>query len=188
MPTKPPNVIATDRLLLRQWQDSDYTPFARLNADPAVMEFFPAPLSRSESDALAVRIRGEITNNGWGLWAVEINNRAPFIGFVGLRWVTPPVPIAPCTEIGWRLSAEHWGKGYASEAALAALRFAFTTLELNEVVSFTATTNIRSQKVMERIGMQFTGETFEHPNVPLGNPLRSHVVYRLTADRWQSGA
>lgn len=180
--------IHTDRLRLRQWQDSDYEPFADLNADPAVMEFFPATLSRTESDALADRIRSEITENGWGLWAIKIKNVAPFIGFVGLAAVVSSIPIAPCVEVGWRLSANQWGKGYASEAASAALAVGFTTLQLSEIVSFTSATNLRSRRVMDRIGMIFDGETFNHPNIPASNPLRHHVVYRLSQERWRNGA
>lgn len=175
--------LDTPRLRLRQWRDADLAPFARLNADPAVMEFFPSVLSRKESDALAARIRDSMAERGWGLWAVEAPGVSPFIGFVGLDVPGPHVPVSPCVEIGWRISAEHWGKGFASEAARAALAVGFQRLALPEILSFTAVANRRSRAVMERIGMCFAGETFEHPSVPIGSPLRSHVVYRLARGR-----
>jgi RimJ/RimL family protein N-acetyltransferase len=171
--------LDTPRLRLRRWRDADLAPFAALNADPAVMEFFPSALSRGESDALAARIRASMAERGWGLWAVEVPGVSPFIGFVGLDVPGPHVPVSPCVEIGWRIATEHWGKGFASEAARAALAVGFERLALAEIVSFTAAANRRSRAVMERIGMRFAGETFEHPNVPVGSPLRSHVVYRL---------
>lgn len=174
-----PIEVDTPRLRLRQWRDADLAPFAVLNADPAVMEFFPSVLSRAESDALAARIRGSIAARGWGLWAVEAPGVSPFVGFVGLDEPGPHLPVSPCVEIGWRIAAAHWDKGYASEAARAALRVGFERLALHEIVSFTSAVNCRSRALMERIGMRFAGETFEHPNVPVGSPLRAHVVYRL---------
>lgn len=168
----------TPRLLLRGWQDSDLPAFAALNADPEVMKYFPAPLSRAESDAQASRIRQFMHQHGWGLWAVEVKQQAAFIGFVGLSVPGDDLPCSPCVEIGWRLAKEYWGKGYASEAAHGSLDVAFNTLKLLEVVSFTAEINLPSRRVMERIGMTFSGETFEHPRLPPGDPLRTHVLYR----------
>lgn len=177
---------ATDRLLLRQWRNSDYEPFARLNSDPVVMEYFPWLLDREKSDAVADKLRGRIREQGWGFWAVEVRGVAPFIGFVGLNRPDPPVPISPCVEIGWRLLSKYWGQGYASEAASAALRFGFEQLGLDEIVSYTATINLRSQRVMQRIGMQYNGEKFDHPSVPEESPLVEHVVYRLQRGEWQA--
>jgi RimJ/RimL family protein N-acetyltransferase len=171
--------IETERLRLRQWTDADLEPFAALNADPAVMEFFPSLLSRAQSDALAARIRTAIAERGWGLWAVEVPGVSRFVGFVGLDVPGANLPPSPCVEIGWRIAAAHWGRGYASEAARAALDVGFRRLGLREIVSFTSLINRRSRAVMERIGMRFDGETFEHPNVPPGSPLRTHVLYRL---------
>ncbi|KFK96819.1 MULTISPECIES: GNAT family N-acetyltransferase [unclassified Serratia (in: enterobacteria)] len=170
--------LQTARLRLREWQDSDLPAFAALNADPTVMKYFPARLNREESDALAERIRQFMQQHGWGLWAVEVKEGAPFIGYVGLAIPGDDLPCSPCVEIGWRLAAEHWSQGYASEAAQGVLNFAFNTLNLAEVVSFTAEINQPSRRVMERIGMTFSGETFEHPRLPVGNPLRKHVLYR----------
>lgn len=168
----------TTRLLLRGWQESDLPTFAALNADPEVMKYFPATLSRKESDAQASRIRQFMQQHGWGLWAVEVKQQAAFIGFVGLSIPGDDLPCSPCVEIGWRLAKGYWGQGYASEAARGALGVAFNILQLPEVVSFTAEINLPSRRVMERIGMNFSGETFEHPRLPLCHPLRKHVLYR----------
>ena len=172
---------ATPRLLMRQWRSSDRVPFAELNADPRVMEFFPAALAREESDAVAERCASLIGQRGWGFWAVELKTTGAFIGFVGLHTPTG-LPFSPCTEIGWRLAFDHWGQGFATEAAREALRVAFEVLRLEEIVSFTAVANRRSRAVMERLGMTASG-SFEHPSVPLGNPLREHCLYRLRRPR-----
>jgi RimJ/RimL family protein N-acetyltransferase len=184
-----PVELRTERLLLRQWRDSDLAPFAALNADPRVMEFFPSTLTRDASDALAHQARTLIAERGWGLWAVEAPGVSPFLGFVGLQNFGPHIPVSPRFEIGWRLAAEHWGRGYASEAARAAMEFAFSKLGLPALVSFTSEINLRSRAVMERIGMRFDGERFEHPNIPEGRPIRTHVVYRRSSsDRKPSTA
>lgn len=171
--------LQTQRLLLRQWRDGDLEPFAQLNADPQVMEFYPHPLTRQESDAIAHKIMGLIAERGWGLWAVELQSGGAFIGYVGLHVPSEELPFSPCVEIGWRLAAAYWGKGYATEAARAALSVGFERLGLPEVVSFTTVRNTRSRRVMERIGMHYHGEHFEHPALPEKSPLREHVLYRL---------
>jgi ribosomal-protein-alanine N-acetyltransferase len=172
--------IRTPRLELRRWRASDRAPFAALNADPRVMEFFPSVLNRTESDAFADRIETHFAEHGFGLWAVEIPGGAPFIGFVGLSTPRFEASFTPCVEIGWRLAASHWGGGFASEAARAALAHGFGTLGLREILSFTATPNVRSQAVMKRIGMSHAPEhDFEHPALPPGHWLRPHVVYRI---------
>ncbi len=178
--------IETGRLRLRQWCAADREPFAALNADPRVMEFFPAPLSRAESDSMADRCEGLITERGWGLWAVETRSGREFIGLVGLHAVAPELPISPGIEISWRLAAEHWGKGYATEAARGALRAGFVQLDFHDIVAFTAVGNNRSRAVMERIEMRNTGERFEHPNVPVGSVLRTHCLYRMTREQWET--
>lgn len=177
-----PIEFATQRLQLRQWRDADLAAFAALNADPQVMAHFPHTLSRQASNALAGRIRAEIAHRGWGFWAVEIKGCAPFIGFVGLHVPATALPFAPCVEIGWRLVADCWGQGYATEAARAALAIAFERLGLDEIVSFTARRNQRSQRVMQRIGMDYA-DTFQHPGLPVGHVLRDHVLYRLRRRR-----
>ncbi len=178
--------IDTPRLRLRQWCPSDREPFAALNADPKVMAFFPALLSRAESDSIADRCQSLIAEYGWGFWAVETRNTGEFIGFVGLHTPTYELPFSPCVEVGWRLAAKHWGNGYATEAARVALGVGFEQLALTDIVSFTTIGNVRSRAVMERLGMRDTAETFEHPNVPVGNALREHCLYRISLEQWQA--
>lgn len=171
--------IRTERLLLRRWTAADLEPFAALNADPEVMEHLPAPLSRADSDALARRADTFLAENGWGLWAVEVTDSGRFAGFTGLSPVRPSLPVAPAIEVGWRLARWSWGRGYATEAATAALRVAFEGIGLDEVLSFTAATNVRSQGVMRRLGMTHdAGDDFDHPDLPVSSPLRRHVLYR----------
>ena len=174
----------TERLRLRQWCATDREPFATLNADPKVMEFYPAPLSRTESDAMANRCQSLIAERGWGFWAVESRNTHEFVGFVGLHMPAPELPFSPCVEVGWRLAATHWGNGFATEAARGALRVGFERLGLQEIVSFTSVRNIRSRAVMERLGMRQESETFEHPAIPVGSSLRKHCLYRLSRAQW----
>ncbi len=175
----PAPTLQTPRLLLRPWRDEDLAPFAAMNADPRVMEFFPKPLDRAESDAAVARIREHFARHGFGLWAVEVPGVAGFIGFVGLVMQRFEAHFTPCVEIGWRLAVEHWGRGYATEAARAALDFGFANLDFDEIVSFTTPANVRSRAVMERIGMTRSPEDdFDHPVLPEGHPLRRHVLYR----------
>lgn len=175
----------TERLRLRQWRDEDREPFAELNADPRVMAFFPSVLSRADSDALLDRCKSLITEQGWGFWAVEKRDNGEFIGFVGLNRPAYDLPFSPCVEIGWRLGYEYWGKGYATEAAQSALQAGFERLGFPEIVSYTPVNNKRSRAVMERLNMRDSGETFAHPMVPAGSPLRTHCLYRLSFAQWQ---
>jgi RimJ/RimL family protein N-acetyltransferase len=170
--------LATPRLRLRPWRESDLEPFAVMNADPRVMEHLSGLKSREESDALAARIMAKFASRGWGLWAVEVVDGAPFIGFTGLAVPDFEAHFTPCTEIGWRLAHDAWGRGYATEAARAVLACGFDALGLEEIVSFTAVTNKRSAAVMERLGMRREGE-FDHPRFAEGNPIRRHVLYRI---------
>jgi RimJ/RimL family protein N-acetyltransferase len=167
--------IRTERLLLRRWIDGDREPFAALNADPVVMEHLPAPLSREESDSFADRVETGFSERGWGLWAVEVERC--FVGFTGLSVPTFEADFLPAVEVGWRFARSAWGNGYATEAAKASLRYGFEELGLEQVISFTATTNFASERVMQRIGMVRTGE-FDHPVLPEGHRLRRHVLYR----------
>ena len=173
--------IETPRLRLRQWTEVDKTPFAQLNADERVMAFFPSTLSRAESDGLADQIQSAIAQRGWGWWAVEVKNKYPFIGFVGLSIPSAELPFSPCVETGWRLGYPYWGKGYATEAAKAAVNFGFETLSLEKIVSFTALTNKRSQAVMQKLGMVRNPEPFLHPSVPEGHELQAHCLYELSS-------
>jgi ribosomal-protein-alanine N-acetyltransferase len=175
-----PRELRTERLWLRRWVPDDLAPFAALNADPRVMEYFPAVLSRAESDALAAQIEAEFEEHGFGLWAVEIPTAASFAGFIGLSVPRITTHFTPCVEIGWRLAPAYWGRGYAPEGARAVLEFAFDALGLDEVVSFTAVDNLRSRRIMEKIGMVHDpADDFDHPALPAGNRLRRHVLYRM---------
>ncbi|GAB6406670.1 GNAT family N-acetyltransferase [Pseudomonas sp. MHK4] len=177
--------LASARLLLRQWHDGDLVEFAAMCADPLVMRYFPAPLSRSESASLIDRVREHFAKHGFGLWALERKDTGQFIGFTGLGVVGFDAPFTPAVEIGWRLAREHWGLGYASEAAWTALRCGFDRLALNEVVSFTAISNLPSQKVMQAIGMHHDpADDFDHPRLALDHPLRRHVLYRISREQW----
>ena len=174
-------VIETPRLRLRPWTTQDLPAFAAMNADPRVMEYMPKLLSRAETEAMVARIGGHFESHGWGLWAVEVVGVTPFVGFTGLSVPSFQAHFTPCVEIGWRLAYEHWGRGYATEAAAAALAFGFGELGLDQVVSFTAKDNVRSRRVMERLGMTYSmADDFEHPNLAQGHRLRPHVLYRLS--------
>lgn len=166
------NELRTERLVLRRWREDDRKPFAALNADPLVMEHFPAPLSNAESDALVDRIEAGFDQHGYGLWAVE--REGEFLGFTGLQW-THGLPFDDALEVGWRLARHAWGFGYATEAALAAVQVGLE--HSDSVVSVTAVTNERSWRVMVRIGLQRM-KIFDHPRVPEGHPLRPHYLYR----------
>jgi len=182
------HTLRTPRLTLRQWRATDVPPFAALHADPAVMEFLGGCLSYRQSADFAVRAAHELARRGWGLWALERADGA-FLGCVGLAVPTFSAPFMPCVEVAWRLAREHWGCGYASEAARECLRFAFETLALPEVVAFTATGNARSRALMQRLGMRHdTGGDFEHPRLPAGHALRPHVLYRLARAHWAHAA
>jgi ribosomal-protein-alanine N-acetyltransferase len=179
-------ILTTARLRLRQWREEDLAPFAALNADPQVMEFFPKVLTRAESDAVAGRIRDHFARHGFGLWAVEAPGAADFVGFVGLAVPSFEAHFTPCVEIGWRLGREHWGHGYATEAASAALAFGFGARALDEIVAFTVPANIASRRVMGRLGMRrLPADDFEHPAIAEGHPLRPHVLYRLRRADWK---
>jgi RimJ/RimL family protein N-acetyltransferase len=176
--------LATPRLLLREWRNADRAPFAAMNADPAVMEFFPALQSREMSDASIDHWLDQFALQGWSNWAVELRATGEFIGFVGLSVPRRTLPFSPCVEIGWRLGRAYWGRGYASEAAMASLACGFGQLGLQEIVSFTALANLRSRAVMERIGMRNAQADFEHPALVEGHPLRRHCLYRITREEF----
>jgi 3-dehydroquinate dehydratase/shikimate dehydrogenase len=172
--------IKTKRLILRPWKEEDSEPFAALNADPRVMEYFPSTLSKEKSDHSISLMSGHIEKCGWGFWAASLIKTDEFIGFIGLEDVHFKAPFTPAVEIGWRLAFKHWGKGYATEGAKAALLYGFETLNLSEIVSFTAVQNMRSRAVMERIGMHHDSkDDFDHPKLPKEHKLSRHVLYRL---------
>lgn len=175
-------VLNTNRLILRRWRDPDREPFSRMNADPRVMEFMPARLSRPESDALADRIEQHFHDHGFGLFAAELREDHTLIGFVGLAVPRFQAHFTPCVEIGWRLSADHWGRGLATEGAREVVRHAFSEFKLNALVSFTFPANLRSRRVMQKLGMTHDpADDFDHPSLPEAHPLRRHVLYRLSS-------
>lgn len=172
-------MLETERLRLRNWTDEDREPLARMNADPRVMEFFPATLTREETDDMFERVRAHFARHGFGFWAAELRETGAYIGFVGLAVPAFEAHFTPCVEIGWRLAAEHWNRGLATEAAREALRYGFEDLGLREIVSFTTTANVRSRRVMEKLGMRHDpADDFDHPSIAAGHPLRRHVLYR----------
>lgn len=173
------DTVGTERLLLRPFEASDRAPFAALNAHPLVVETLGSTPTRAESDAMGERYGAELAREGWGFWAVEVVGGPPFVGMVGLHRVASTLPCAPGVEAGWRLHPDHWGHGYATEAAAAALHYGFTAGGLSEIVAFTAVVNLRSQAVMARLGMRRDrGADFDHPAVAEDSPLRRHVLYR----------
>jgi RimJ/RimL family protein N-acetyltransferase len=174
----------TERLRLRQWRDADKAPFAAINADARVMQYFPARLDRKQSDKLLGELQNHIDYNGWGVWAVEEKATGTLLGGVGIQIPAPDLPVFPCVEIAWRLAAAQWGKGFATEAARGALRVGFEQLGLPEIVAFTPMTNLRSREVMIRLGMRDTSQSFDHPAVPEGNPLRKHCLYFMSRKQW----
>ena len=173
-------MLKTDRVMLRQWRASDREPFAVLNADSEVMRFFDRPRCRAESDATADRLEAHIDKHGFGFWAAELISSGEFIGFVGIENTPDDLPCSPAVEIGWRVHKRFWGKGLAPESARACLVYAFSKLQLEEVVSFTAKSNSPSIRVMEKIGMRRDkAGDFDHPAIPEDHPVRPHVFYRI---------
>jgi RimJ/RimL family protein N-acetyltransferase len=181
-------VLTTARLELRHWRDDDLEAYAALNADPRVREFFPSVQTYQESAESMQCIRDHWQRRGFGLWAVEVIGGAPFIGFIGLSVPSFDAPFTPCVELGYRIDFDHWNYGYATEGSRAAITFGFETVGLSEIVAMTTTSNGRSRRVMERLGMSHNAaDDFDHPNIAAGHRLRRHVLYRLTADEWAAG-
>src|SRR5262245_23363458 len=177
-------MLRTDRLVLRRWQDIDRGPFAALNADPVVMEHFPAMLTREQSDTMVDVIEAGFDKHGFGLWALEIAETGEFIGFTGLSVVRFDAPFAPAVEVGWRLARPYWGHGYASEAARRSIAYGLDEERLPEIVSFTYVGNLRSRAVMERVGMtRDPADDFDHPRLPIDSRLRPHGLYRTRSPR-----
>ena len=174
------DTIRTERLLLRRWRESDREPFAALNSDAETLKYFPSTLDRAASDALIDRIEAGFDERGFGLWALEVAESGQFIGFTGLNPMPDDVPGAGGVEVGWRLARHAWHRGYATEAARAALTVAFDGVSLSEIWSMTAVLNEPSQAVMRRLGLTEVAR-FDHPRIPEGSPLRAHVTYHRRA-------
>jgi RimJ/RimL family protein N-acetyltransferase len=177
--------IETARLILRDWRDADLEPWIAMNCDPRVTEFFAKSYTRELSESAAATMREQLNRNGHGWWAVEVRGGPSFAGVIALQEVPFQAPFTPANEIGWRFAFDNWGRGYATEGARAALDFAFNELSWREVVAFTAATNVRSQRVMERLGMTHQPiDDFDHPKIEPGHPLRRHVLYRIRRPNW----
>jgi len=180
--------LLTERLILRRWREADRIPFRSMNADVRVAEFLSRARDAASSDALMEGIETHFDVHGFGLFAVELRESGEFAGFVGLSVPDFEAAFTPAVEIGWRLAAEYWGKGIATEAAREVLRYGFEDVGLNDVVSFTVPANVRSRAVMERLGMvRNTLDDFDHPGLPEGHALRRHVLYRLDCQSWARG-
>jgi RimJ/RimL family protein N-acetyltransferase len=175
-------MLETARLILRPWRQSDLPLIAEQNADPIVMRFFAGVLTRSESDAYVKRAEQHLAETGYGIWAVEAPGISPLIGAVGLARVRFEASFTPAVEAAWRLNRPYWGKGYATEAARAAIADGFTRVGLKEIVAFTSLGNTASAHVMEKLGMM-RSITFDHPNLPKDHRLSRHILYRL---RWDA--
>jgi len=176
--TMKPVTLHGDRLLLRPWREEDLGPLFAINGDPDSMRHFPSVMTRAESDAWAERMQTHIESHGWGFWVVEERGGAPFAGAVGLMNIPWQAHFTPAIEIGWRIAPALRGRGFAYEAARAAIGFGFGVLRLREIVAFTVPGNIGSRRLMERLGMAPAGD-FEHPRLPTGHRLRRHLLYRL---------
>jgi len=184
-----PQALTTARLLLRRWRPSDRQPFQALNADPRVMEYFPCLMTPDESNEAIMRIEHHFDRHGFGLFAAELIQEKALIGFIGLSVPSFDAPFMPAVEIGWRLSADHWGRGLATEGARAVVSHAFENLGFTSLVSFTVPENLRSRNVMEKIGMVHDPSAdFDHPRLPVGHALRHHVLYRLHSEHWSRSA
>lgn len=179
------STLRTQRLVMRPWREADLEPFAAINGDPEVRRYFPSVLSRAESDGNAQFLSSAFEPEGYGPWAIEVPGVASFVGFVGIWKVTFDDPPRGRVEIGWRLAQAHWGKGYATEAAAAALAFGFGPGGLEEIVAFVVPDNRASRSVMDRIGMRENpAAAFDHPRVPEGHPRRRHFLYRIRRAEW----
>lgn len=177
--SNPDDALVTDRLILREWRDSDLEPFARMNADPVVMEYLPRVLNMDDSRKLMKRFMRHFKKHGYGLYALESRETNDLVGFTGLNQVDFEAHFTPATEIAWRLDYAYWGQGYATEAANAVLNYASRALKLKEIVSFTVHDNVRSISVMEKIGMTRDPDgDFDYPCLRKGHPLGRFVLYR----------
>lgn len=185
VPTLGHPVLESERLRLRRWRKHDLEAFAALNADPKVMEQFPAPLSPAESAFVLEQIEDAFERNGFGIWALETLADDTFLGLTGLSVVPFEAHFTPAVEIGWRLLPQAWGHGYATEAAGAALDYGFGPAGLAEIISFASKTNAKSIAVMERLGMTHDrAGDFEHPLITPGHTLAPHVLYRISQAEW----
>lgn len=179
-------IITTERLILRTWQVEDSEAYFQINQDPKVIEFLAGPITMEQVHHFIQVANNHHEQYGYTFWAIELKKTGELMGFIGLRYIDWELPFAPAVEIGWRLGSQYWGKGYATEGAKAALAYGFEQCNLPEIVSFTVPANVRSIRVMERIGLDrdVKGD-FSHPKLPADHPLSKHILYRLTRSSWQ---
>ncbi|MGB6686263.1 MAG: GNAT family N-acetyltransferase [Terracidiphilus sp.] len=178
--------LATKRLLLRKWREDDRELFQAINADPRVMEFFPSVLPPEDSDIVFERIQRHFERHAFGLWAAELRESRTFLGFIGLAVPNFEAHFMPAVEIGWRLRFDYWNRGLATEGAREAMRYGFEELSLASLVSMTVPANLRSRRVMEKLGMAHDErDDFDHPLLPERHPLRRHVLYRIGSEAWR---
>ena len=175
-------VISTERLCLRKWLESDSKPFIKMNSDPDVMEYFPQLSTEAETVAMMKRISIAFEKNGFGLWAVENKITNEFLGFTGFMIPQFDSFFTPCIEIGWRFKKESWGQGFATEAAKACLNYGFDNLGFSKIVSFTSSINLKSEKVMQRIGMSYVAD-FDHPKIEKESRLCRHFLYEVSSNK-----
>ena len=168
----------TERLIIRDWKDEDITPFTEMNSDPEVMKYFPSALTPEKSLEFFERITAAIKEKGYGLFAAELAETNELIGFVGFAGPRFEAWFTPCIEIGWRLRKKFWGRALAPEGAAACLEMGFNEFGFADIFSFTSEINAPSRRVMEKIGLSHIGD-FDHPNIPEGNALRKHVLYKI---------
>lgn len=178
------HTLSTDRLIMREWRDSDLPSLYQMVSDPDVMEFFPSVLSETEAQDFLKAIQERMDQNGWGMWACELKSTKEVVGFVGLNIPKDDFYFNPCVEIGWRLRKEFWHQGLAQEAAREALKFGFTELNLDKIVAFTTVTNLPSQTLMARLNMVKNPQHFNHPRLAEDHPLAEHVLYELSKNSW----
>lgn len=178
------HTLSTERLIMREWRNSDIPSLYQMVSDPDVMEFFPSVLSETEAQDFLKAIQDRMNQNGWGMWACELKATQEVIGFVGLNIPKDDFYFNPCVEIGWRLRKKFWHQGLAQEAAKEALKFGFTELNLDKIVAFTTVTNFSSQTLMTRLNMIKNPQHFNHPRLAEDHPLAEHVLYELTKDSW----
>lgn len=179
--------LVTDRLRMRRWLTSDLEPFIAMSVDERVMEHFPSLMSRAQCESMMEAVNQEIDERGFGLWALERRDTGEFIGYTGLHQVSFETPFTPAVEVGWRLSYGAWGQGFATEAARLALKVGFKEHDLSEIVSFTIPPNLKSQAVMQRLGMRRDeAGDFDHPRYLDDDRIRRHILYRLSVDEWES--
>ena len=176
-------LFKSERLGFRTWSNNDLEPMTSINSDAEVMQFFPKTQTQDDTANFIKRMQKSYAENGFCYFAVELLSTGEFIGFIGLSIQTFEADFTPITDIGWRLSKNTWGKGFATEGAKRCLTYAFDNLKLDKVLSTSPIINTPSINIMEKIGMLKVKE-FEHPLLLNNEKLKKCVLYRI--DRFTS--